>query len=635
MTDPPRRDLPWPPPGLEALRGTAWPLVAVLAIGDVVLALPFLATLGTRRHFASLGPFGEHWWVLLPATAVGIAILTAAMGRLARLAWRAGRAARSGHGWRVILLVAGDGSPDPGALLQGAREFAGLAPRRRRLILTIRLVGTALAFAAVLLAPLGLVLGAPLGSQGWIGTGGLWVLAVWIPVALIVAGGGLLVTGLVLARVGGRRGDRATSRQARAARAEALRGEIVEWNEGAGAAAGADGPRLGAAGRAGAFRATSVALALLAATVVPGLALLAVGGSIGPMLASVAVPRWTASVGRILEAELYRPYVLPRDTTISARAAGEALHTLAGLGAEGPSVRPPARRYGELRLAQRAMPDGRSVGEWISGAFATGGRDLSAAERRVLEVLAAQPALAELAVIGAAPAVDVLGTRYALPFAEQVTPPTLAIPRFGMIRDVGTARLAGGLLDLAAGRPAPAERAVGEVISTGFALIDHGPTLIDALVGTVMVLEAGDALDGLLRLTGRAAEAGELRRAREQTRLVTDRLEAVGVGGSLEQALQAMPRIVTDPAVVIGLRWELYFNVRSFVPCLNLHTMVFGPGDAFATWLEQARSALVRDEADAAYFEFLGRGFFGTGGCVPLLEGLRAGKHLGQQLLGG
>ena len=114
---------------------------------------------------------------------------------------------------------------------------------------------------------------------------------------------------------------------------------------------------------------------------------------------------------------------------------------------------------------------------------------------------------------------------------------------------------------------------------------------------------------------------------RDQTALVATRMEAVGFGGGVEKALEVMPTLVTDTAAIRGLRWEFYLQITSFAPCMNLHSMVFGPGAEFRAWQERARATLVRRETDRQYLEFLGRGLFGTGGCIPIVEGLAVARN--------
>lgn len=608
--------LSWPPPGLEPIHGKLWPVIAVLGIGALVLVLPFLATLGAHLPFTSMGAFGRQWWIVLLTTAVGALILVAAGLQLVVLLWRSGQAAADGHGWRTILYALTDGSRDAGFLLQGARQFAMLSPVQRRVLLSVRLWAAGLSLAAVLLAPLGVGLSALLGHRGWTESGSVWVLSLWLPLGLMLAGGMVRWVARLQART-----TRGTAHD-QAAHAAALKTEIVDWNANATEVTGHNGPTPGATGTASTFRGIAIAANVIGALVVFATLLLAVAGSLGPLLMSIAVPRFTSIQGRALEAEVLEPYGVPTDSNITPLAAGQALHALllANQSDVDPVLKVPVRHYDDP-IGFETLPDGSPItGAWLVDQFATRGRGLTPAQRQLLRSAAAHPALLEFATIAAAPAVDIIGARYKFPLPDTLTPAALPIPRFGVIRTAAEARLAGALLDFADGRTAQAERQVREVIGTGLALVRDGPMLIDALIGTVIAREAGSAMDGLLRATGRAREADEVQRLREQTKRVTEQLAQSGMGSSIEAALEAMPRLATDTTVLRSLRWEFYVTTRSFGPCSNLHTMVFGPGEQYRTWVDDARRALVRWDSEERFFAFMGQGYLGTGGCLPILK---------------
>lgn len=617
MTAPSANHLRWPPPGLEPVHGKLWPLIAFLTVADVVLVLPLVVTVGTHQGFASMGPFGQQWWILLFTTALGALMLAGVAERLVRIAWLAGRAAKEGYGWRTILLVASDESRDTGFLIQGTRQFAALEPDQRRTVLTVRLAGVMASFAGALLPPVGLLLGALLGRRGLIETGGVWALTVWLPLFLLVFGGLGRFMAYLLARAGAAVVDRKEH-------AAGLRVEIVEWSERSRAIVPNATAVFGESGRAGAFRGGAIAGAVVAAIVIVAVVLMAMAGSVGPILMSIAVPSFSAAQGRILEAEVYRPYRLPTDPRMDATAAGEALYALTLVGSRqppSPLMRVPVRVYDPI---SDSLPDvTRHDQEWMIAAFERGGRGLSPVERQRLRQAAQHPALSELATVAVAPAADIAAARYTFPLPDTLQAYALPIPRYGPLRAVTGARLMEALLDLAEGRGARAEHGIREVISTGLLLIDDGPHFIDAMIGTAIVREAGTAFEALLRGTGRGREAETLVGLRDQTRLVAGRVHVLHTGRNVEAALAAMSRAVTDTATVRGLRWEFYTSVTAFAPCANLHTMVFGPGEEYVVWAEEAHAGLVRYESEEQLFEFMGRGLFGTGGCLPVLRELR------------
>ncbi len=614
-SDPPAQQqssLSWPPPGLEALHGRLWPLVALVAIGDIMLFLPLLVAVGTRQHFASLGPFGENWWFLIVTTTLGVLILLGSLERVVRLSWAAGAAAKNGHGWLTILHVVSDGTRDTGFLLQGVRQFTGLAAKERTPILYLRLASAALHFLAVLLMPIGFVVGVLLGLWSWAGPFALWVLAVWIPMLVLIAG--------VFARLIAHLLGRAVRRPAGLPRESVtVRSEISSWNEQSSELVGADGPTAGTSGRGLPFRLGAVALGIASGAVIVAGVALTLAGTIPPMLASVAVPSFSSIEANFQRAEVFRPYRLEPDPNITARAAGEALQSLLHVGQprelEG-YEQAPARVY-----ERPFIPD--SLRAWLRQTINAGGQNLSAEDRRYLEAMAAHPAFAELETIASAAEIDVVGTRYAPAFPESLLPLEMHIPAYFGLRVAIDIILISAYMDLDAGRPARAERAIREVISTGFVLIDDAPMLIDNLLGTRLVLNGGTALKVYLRRTGRTDEVEKLDAIADHVQRVTERMGQRRIGHSVEQATRAMPEMVTDTLSPLGLRWEFFQTVSTFASCNNLFTMVFGPGEEYRNWVEEARASLVRRESDAELFRFLGRGWFGTGGCLPIVAGLQ------------
>jgi hypothetical protein len=75
---------------------------------------------------------------------------------------------------------------------------------------------------------------------------------------------------------------------------------------------------------------------------------------------------------------------------------------------------------------------------------------------------------------------------------------------------------------------------------------------------------------------------------------------------------EQIPNLVLDRAITPGLRWELFTTLTTYVPCLNQHNVLFGPGRDYDEWLVQARDALVQSQADAEIFELARKGIAGS-----------------------
>lgn len=609
--------LAWPPPGLESLHGRLWPLITMLALADLVLLLPLLPAAATHQPFWSLGLFGTDWWILLTTTAIGLVLFVTALIGLVRLFWAAARAARQGHGWRLILYVAADETRDGGFLLQGARAFSDLPVAQRRTILALRMTAAAAWLAAAALAPAGLTLAIVLAAAGWAGEATMWALALVGPMVLLLVGVACRVADRVLTAAAWRAGKVTVTAE--------MRAEIGHWSERFGQHATATEMGLGAGGRSRGFKIAAVTTAILGILVAAAMALTTAGGAVGAILASVSVPRFSNLHARIAAADVLRGYRLDPNPAISPAAAGEALHALLAAGQAGQDriapEKAPARVYQDAWLPVPAPAPLANQFEWLLELFDRA-RRLSPAERAYLRTVAANPAHREFATVARAGTADIIGTRYQLPMSDTLRPVALPIPRFGRVREGAHAHLATAALALAEGRPAQAEQRVREVISLGFVLMDQGPTLMDNMIGATLVGNGGDALERLFHATGRGRDAEQLAWVRAAVKRATERT-AQGAAAGIEEALSAMPGIVMDTTMALGLRWEFLTQVATFASCINLHRMIFGAKEDYAQWLEEARRSLVRRPSDEEMFRFMARGFFGSEGCLPLLGALR------------
>jgi len=89
-----------------------------------------------------------------------------------------------------------------------------------------------------------------------------------------------------------------------------------------------------------------------------------------------------------------------------------------------------------------------------------------------------------------------------------------------------------------------------------------------------------------------------------------------------------------DERAVRGLRWEAFVLTNTLVPCLNLHGMVFGPGDEYGTWVQAVRTSLVRWPGEEQMFQSALSGYFGSQG-LSRGEGSLIGRILGAVTHGG
>lgn len=625
MTSPAPKYLPWPPPGLESVHAKLPPLIAVFLLGDLILVGPLLWAITGDWAFWSPGPFGNSWWLLLFTAVVGLMVMLAAFERLLRLVWLAVRASKRGHRWMTVFQAVSDSPRDTGFVLLGVRAYAGLEASQRADLLNARLLGVACNLVAVLWVPFAFSLSAMLAARGVLGPGAVVAATLLVPGVLLVIAIPVRVRAYLMSRKARRDPD------ARAAADAAIRGLIVEWNAGIDAAS--QGVTRASEPVPRAFRWGFAALLIGVIVFAIPAATLGLTSSLGPMAASIALPRFSSLQARVAAANALRRYQITADGAVSEREAGEALHSL--LVADSRRALPemmvaPVRSYetpwfpadGDSVLAGRiGMPvaeiTGEDVSEWVLGLFARA-RDLRGDEREYVRIVAEHPAHVEWGVVARAPAIDMVGTRYVIPFADDLSPWILPILAFTPIRNGTRAHVAKAAWELANGRAQRAEQTIREVISVGLRLVDEAPWLIDNLVGTVLVKDGGRALEELYRVTNRGAEADGLELVRNVVLEVRERSGA-GVGFGLQEAARVIPEIVLDSTWVRGLRWEFLLSTSTFSPCMNLRGVLLGPSEEYQQWTERARESLVRRPSEEALFDLLSRGWFAASAERPPL----------------
>jgi len=372
-------------------------------------------------------------------------------------------------------------------------------------------------------------------------------------------------------------------------------------------------------GHAKSFRIGAIGVALIALLILVPVITVTMTGAVGTVIAAIAVPSFETAQARVAVAEVLRRYRVEPDGSVTPEEAGEALHALLSASVsdhERVLDREPVRVYDQAWFPEDvdSVMGGGSSEDWALGLFERVQRGLEAVEREYLDSVAAHPAHAEFRTVALADSVDMIGTRYSLPFPDSVTPFELPIPNFRGIRNGADAHVAVAALELMHGRRDRAEETLREVISVGFALIDEGSTIIDAMIGTRLVDAGAEALERLYRATGRGGEAENLLWVRAGMEKALERASVTRSAFDAEGGLRMMPEAVLNETVVRGLRWEYFLTFTTLAPCVNLNKVVFGPGQNYEQWVADARQALVRRPSESLMFEFLEKGWFRAGG---------------------
>ena len=607
LTSPP--PLSWPPPGLERLQGSLWRVIVLGWIGSLVLVLPLMWALAVEQPFYSLGPFEDNWQLGLGIAVLGAVIVVIAFGLFFGILRTSAHAADMGYGSLTILEVASDSRHDTGFLIQGKRHFGSLDSERLTSVVKARLSGAALVLAGALWLVVGFGTAIVLAARGFVTPSGIWLMT-WGPTGLMaVAGLFLLVRQNSTVRAA-RNGWQAQEGSDR------VLAESVAWSETLEKAGDAIVLGAGPKEEAGRFRSGALVLAALFVIGFVPTMTISVTTAIGPILAEIAVPSFQPVQEAAGGAEALRRYQLAQDPTITPEDAGAALQNLAFVGGQ-PSPEATERRPSVV-YAEPWFPNADYFPDPFSESVAADllSRPVSAfrpEEQGALRQAASHPAQVEFERLARARLVDVVSGRWTLPFLDSTTFHDLW-PRFPELRTAGLARVAKAAVEVSDGKVQEAEVTLRELISTGFLLIDQGPTLLDNLMGVVLANMGGDALEAYYRRVGQSALADELDWARTAALLSAQKARAGLIPEDIHALLQGIPDLVEAEGALRGLRWEYFATFNTLAPCINLHKMVFGPDRAYVEWRERVRDALVRVRGERDLFDLAESGVIGVGG---------------------
>jgi hypothetical protein len=601
--------LSWPPPGVERLQGGLWRVIGLSWTGSLILVLPLLWALAVEQPFYSLGPFEDNWELGMGIAAIGAVLVAFAFWQLSMVIAQATRAAELGYGLSTILEVVCDSGRDTGFLIQGKRHFAALDEARQRAVVRARLWGAALLLGGTLWLLLGFGVAILLAARGFVTPSGIWLLTMG-PTAVMTALGTFFVI-IQNTTVRGLQTDwNAQEGENR------IHTESEAWNQRLDEGGDAIALGAGARGETGRIRALGTATIILFLLGFGPTATIAVTTAIGPILAEIAVPTFLAVQEMAGGAEVLRRYAVEKDPAISADEAGEALQIIAFVGFDGePEAieRAPAETYASGWFPDAGFPDpfSESVARDL---IATPLADFTADEQAAMRQAATHPASEHFALLARAELADVVSGRWVVPFPDSLTFQDLPWPRFQAFRTAALAQASRAAVQLDAGNEGAAEGTLRDLISTGFLLIDQGPTLLDNLIGVELTRVGADGLEGLYLRTGRDQDAASLEWAREGALAAAGKARAGLIPEDARALLQGVPDLVENEDALRGLRWEYFATFNMLGPCINLHKMVFGPDETYDDWRRRAERAIVRVPGEAELFDLAESGVLGSGG---------------------
>jgi len=636
--------LPWPPPGFEWIQGALWKVTTLAWLGSVVLVSPLIWSLATPQEFWSLGPLEDNWALGLTVSLLGAATLFVAFFFLQSLVRAGGRAADLGYGFLTIVEVATDLRRDQGFLLMGKRHFSRFSDEDRARLTKLRLTAAVLILSGALWLAVGFSLSVLMAARELLTQRGIWIVTLGPTLVLLLLGG--VLHGYQFIRV---RLALSAWRQTEGG-VDRIRQEVVDWTTELEEAGDQVVMGAGSLGRGRGFRGEAFVVVLLFIVAIVPTLTVSMAGSVGPVLAEIAIPQFLSVQEMAGAAEALRRYRVDPDPSISPSEAGHAMNNVAFVGSAGPRPesleQPPATHYATPWFPTPDFPDIFSEGVGRDLVLQIG-QGFSGDELDALRQAADHPAQNDLSLVARAEGIDMVSTRWITPFPDSLTVFTLPFPHFTEVRYAALARAAKAVLEQIDGRPAQAEASIQEIISTGFLLVDHGPTLIDNLVGVVVANIGGDALEGLYEVQNRDDDLETLRWARESS---TNAARAARLGLTEEDIhtiLRGIPNIVENESALRGLRWEYLATFNMLAPCINLQKMVFGPDVTYQGWLDRVEASLVREPGDRALFDLAKSGAFGVsrepgmltrlmtatlgtqtrpGSCVNLIASLESGE---------
>lgn len=298
---------------------------------------------------------------------------------------------------------------------------------------------------------------------------------------------------------------------------------------------------------------------------------------------------------KALIAEAARPYGLPSDPSLTPMQVGELMHSMrAEKDRDGgtfvfrrdvPAVTP---RWRETPFDTTLFPNMHRVG-W-EGPDSRMILELAAArptsaQRAYLNAIAADPIWRVWDQIGTAAAADVLGGQFEIPFTAEARWYDMPLPKFAATKELAYAAVSRAAAHLAAQRPDSAEHALRSIIAFGFVMSDNAPTLIEQLVGVVIV---GIGREGLERFYAIRNDP--------RGRQLALRLD------SLTKQSEADENLPT----IRALNYERAASA-AFAPCTNVKELIFGRNAENQARLDSFREAAARYPSDHAFFDLVER----------------------------
>ena len=313
---------------------------------------------------------------------------------------------------------------------------------------------------------------------------------------------------------------------------------------------------------------------------------------------------------RLVQGEHSRPFALSKDAAIAPMQAGMALAALHPASPAASTVFPErpigeraVRPWKDVALSPDMFPTARHnawSGPASSAILEAASKRLSAKELAYLKMVATAPLWTQYDLIARAPAVDILGGRFVMPFPDDALIFQMPILRFAATKELAYAGVSRAAYHLAVGERAEAEAALRSIIGFGFAIIDNGTFVIDGLIGQVIVGIGRDALERFYTLTGDPRAAAVVA-ARVPSPGMTPGMPRSNTP-TVEFVRERLLKMAGNSAEPRTIRYSA-LEALSLSSCTNVRELVFGTGSDIRQAYETAAQDLARYPSERAVLD--------------------------------
>ncbi len=316
---------------------------------------------------------------------------------------------------------------------------------------------------------------------------------------------------------------------------------------------------------------------------------------------------------RIARVEGMRPFTIPTDASITPMQAGLAFAAMQvpprqaiGFELREPATRPAASwREAAVEPGMFAnnfsnldhLPNSGSILEVVA-------RGITPAEAKFLRILATAPIWREFDLVSRAPAVDLVGGRYLLPFPTTAAIYDMPMTRFNQTKELAHAAVSRAAHHMSIGQRDSAEAVLRSIVSFGFALVDNGTTSLDELIGNVIIGVGRDGLRRFYNLTSdpritssALAPLAPMKKSDggpRGPRLSLDEMRAKHIANAGDKSLPP------------GVRY-LALTQLSASTCTNVPELLFGRRQDVSDAIANARRDLARYPSERAVVDLISR----------------------------